>query len=282
MSYSRKNWLHNLEPKVVLDILHNGAWTTMNQSISSAVTNDNNLTDPDDASLDALENTAGVNAFADITFLPSVKTILDVGGGRFDVNVNFMLKKGIKLQVWDPYNRSAAHNNAVRADTITARVDAVTSMSVLNVIPECESRLAHIITVYEALKINGKAYFKIWPGEGLHLGTNVSTQSENAYQANAKAERFLREIEVVFGSGTVTIDSEVPNLIIANKTSDQKPTLEDVLKIQVLSRNEEPLDITGKKLSFFTTEKTGVHKIEGVGLGVGASSSKSSPTSLRV
>lgn len=58
-----------------------------------------------------------------------------------------------------------AHNSQVQTTIETPQADAVSSMSVLNVIPESAVRLAHIATLKSALTIGGNAYFKIWQSE---------------------------------------------------------------------------------------------------------------------
>jgi len=239
MHSHQDSYIHELPVDTIINILHQGAWKVGNQSITSAITNDTNLNQPDLQWMAVNENTAGANAFADIKFNRYVKRILDVGGGRFDCNHNYMKReRNIELLVWDPYNRSTSHNNQVQAEVEKYKVDAASSMSVLNVIPEADIRLAHITTLKSALIIGGKAYFKIWPGEQPLLGTYLPSSTDTYYQANAYADRFLREIEIVFGKGNVRIDSQVPNLIIAVKLSESHTNRQEIVDIQKNSKKE--------------------------------------------
>ncbi len=227
--YQNSRSIQDIGSEKINQILQYGAWQTTGQAITSAETNnDVNPTPLYNQTLRG-DNAAGVNAFADLHFDKNVKRILDVGGGKYDVCRNYMRTKNIDLLVWDPYNRSKEHNDSVKLAVTKHKVDAATSMAVLNVIPDVEARLEHIVTLKQALKINGYAYFKIWPGEGNLKGTNkaiVNAYGYPGYQANAYAVKFLPEVQLVFGVKNVRIDPKVPNLIIA-KNVDVKPQLED-------------------------------------------------------
>lgn len=97
-------------------------------------------------------------------------------------------------------------------------------MAVLNVIPEVETRLEHIVTLKQALKINGYAYFKIWPGEGKLKGSGkavVDAYGYPGYQANDFAAKFLPEVQLVFGIKNVVLDPKAPNLIIAKNVDSE-------------------------------------------------------------
>lgn len=239
MQSHRDEYIHELTVKKIEEILKSGAWQSSGQSLTSAVTNDNCMAEPDPTFTINSDNTAGPNAFADINFGRKVKRVLDIGGGRFDTNRDYMQReKKIELSVWDPYNRTPSHNAVVQSAFETNQADAVTSMSVLNVIPEVKVRLMHLTTVKAALKTGGMAYFKIWPGEEPLLGTYLPSAKEDVYQANAYADRFLREIEIVFGAGNVEVDNTVPNLIVAKKQSAAPTSRQEILQIQESSKQE--------------------------------------------
>lgn len=235
----RDEYIHSMAPENILAILQK-PWVTKNQSITSATTNTNDLVEPDLAYTQTGENTAGTNAFADIDFGAKTHRILDLGGGKFDVNIHYMKQRKAELLVWDPFNRSREHNSEIQTAVMHKKVDAATSMSVLNVIPELAARLAHITTLKSALVVGGKGYFKIWPGENELKGSYLPLETPSEYQANAYADRFYREIEVVFGEGNVHIDQNVPNLIIAEKVSEDNTALSEIVALQKKSVNDLP------------------------------------------
>lgn len=238
MPFERDQYVHELTVDTVLNILEKGAWKSDNQTMTSAITNDNDLEEPDAQGMAVGENTEGINAFFDIKFDKHVKRILDVGGGRFDCNRNYMRReRNIDLLVWDPYNRSQSHNIQIQAEVEGHKVGAVTSMSVLNVL-RLFNRLEHISTLKAALAVGGKAYFKIWSGKQPLQGTYLASVTETSYQANAYADRFLREIEIVFGIGNVKLDCTVPNLIVAVKVSESNTSRHNIALIQMQSKKE--------------------------------------------
>lgn len=249
--YTPVHHIHNMDPNVILQILQTSAWKILNQEITSAETNNDCNPDPDIKKVNIGENCCGVDAFADLSFTKDVKRILDVGGGKFDYCHDFMKKRGIDLLVWDPYNRSQKHNAMVQKSVLDKKADAATSMAVLNVIAEPEARLAHINTLKEALSINGVAYFKIWPGEGILKGSYIPTVNSYGfpgYQANSYADRFLREVQLVFGMENAQIHPKIPNLIVAIKKSDKTLSLQEIIRIQKMSKND--LWLKRKKLYF--------------------------------
>lgn len=253
-------YIHDLQAEEIQSILTQGAWLLGDQTATSSETNTNDSGEVDVALMQSAENTAGVNAFADLPYLAD--RVLDVGGGQFDTNKKFLEKLGVELLVWDPYNRSSTHNQAVKA-LVSEGVSIVTSMSVLNVVRECRARLHHITTVKSALLEKGTAYFKIWPGEGDERGTCQPTLVGNTFQANADAGRFLREIQVVFGIENVVRHATVPNLIVARKCNDDV-CLDEIRACQKLSKDD--LTMTSKnRFGFFThPSEKGLNLVNGV------------------
>lgn len=231
---SHQQYIYHLNPQKIYQILHSGAWMIEGQQLSSAETNTASEEDKNHIEDD---NTEGIYAFADIDFNSTVRRMLDIGGGKYNWNKCYMKQvKNINLLVWDPYNRSIEHNDQIKKDVKEKKADAVTSMSVLNVISECEVRLAHIATVKDALVANGLAYFKVWPGNA----NNISATTENSYQSNSFAIRFLNEVEMTFGSGNAKMDSKVPNLIIAIKKSEDPTPLSEIVALQKKLKKENP------------------------------------------
>ncbi len=239
--YSKEHLIHNLDSGSIFHILQSSVWKTLGQEITSAETNNDINADPDMKSIQLGENTCGVDAFADLKFDRTVKTVLDVGGGKYDYCHDYMKSRSVNLLVWDPYNRPKEHNIAIQYSVMNKKVDAATSMAVLNVIPEPEVRLAHICTLKESLAINEMAYFKVWPGEGGLKGSykpTVNSYGYPGYQANAYADRFLLEVQLVFGLNNAKLHQSIPNLIVAIKNSNEPTSKVEIELIQKLSAKD--------------------------------------------
>lgn len=85
------------------------------------------------------------------------KTVVDIGGGRFDTAVEAARVYGAAVSIYDPFNRTPEHNAAVLAGSY----DVAVISNVLNVIDSEAARgdvvrlaatkaAALLITVYEA------------------------------------------------------------------------------------------------------------------------------------
>ena len=125
------------------------------------------------------------------------------------------------MHVVDPFNRSAEHNEGVEK-IITGRggAEVVTSISVLNVIPTHESRIEHVRVVYQALRKDGLAMFKVWAGSWPLRGTKTGTTDKvrQCFQANTWASDFVPTIKQVFGEKAPVFACNVSNVIVIRKT----------------------------------------------------------------
>lgn len=122
-------------------------------------------------------------------------TCVDYGGGAFDTSVKFLEGKGVTAKVYDPYNRSAAHNKVVLewVDEIGG-VDYVTSSNVLNVIKEEEVRLNVLHNMQLIAKPNATIYFVTYEGNRSGIGA----YSGKGWQNHRRAAEYLDEIRSVF------------------------------------------------------------------------------------
>eukprot|EP00049_Salpingoeca_infusionum_P002586 m.58242 g.58242 ORF g.58242 m.58242 type:complete len:268 (-) comp11667_c0_seq3:137-940(-) len=171
------------------------------------------------------DDTEGIPAIASLEFPSFVTKIVDIGGGKFDSVSEWMSRKysgKVEFKVMDPFNRSREHNQMVQ-DWILANdgVDAVTSVSVLNVIPTLADRMRHITLAYDVLRSPGVAYFKVWAGSWPKRGTGdfeIGIQSDGlqTFQANKWASAFLQEVASVFGPENVFADNNA-NCLVAVK-----------------------------------------------------------------
>lgn len=171
---------------------------------------------------DIYDNTEGIGGYHDLYIPSTARTLLDVGGGKFDGPCRWMEANHpqIKMHVIDPFSRSKQHNCQVqKMITEIGGADIVTSISVLNVIDNVTCRLRHIFVVYDALRMGGLAYFKVWAGYWPMRGTGVAEVDEDrqVFQANAWAHEFKEEVEYIFGKGNVYVDNN-KNLLIAKRS----------------------------------------------------------------
>ena len=121
--------------------------------------------------------------------------VIDFGGGRFDNAVEYIKDKGATLLVYDPYNRSAEHNEQVLATVEeNGGADAAVNSNVLNVIKEPEARQAVLQNIKKLLKPGAPVYITVYEGRG----DGVEGPTKSGYQLNRKTEGYLDEVREVF------------------------------------------------------------------------------------
>lgn len=167
------------------------------------------------------DNTEGIAAFSDLNVPANCRVWLDIGGGRSDSCKKFMESRHKELSfiVMDPFGRSIEHNKiAQNLVELNGGADVVSSMSVLNVIPDQKNRLLHCAIVHTALKSGGIAYFKVWAGSWPKRGSSLEEidSSRKVFQANKWASEFVTEVATIFGASNVFADNNL-NLIVAMK-----------------------------------------------------------------
>lgn len=121
--------------------------------------------------------------------------VIDFGGGRFDNAVEYIKDKGATLVVYDPYNRSAEHNEQVLATLEeNGGADAAVNSNVLNVIKEPEARKAVLQNIKQLTKPGAPIYITVYEGRG----DGVEGPTKSGYQLNRKTEGYLDEVREVF------------------------------------------------------------------------------------
>jgi hypothetical protein len=159
-----------------------------------------------------IDRTEGVGAFMDLPLEKATRN-LDVGGGAHESNTNYLATRGVANYVYDPYARSEGHNQRILQIVRSSPVDSVTSMSILNVIDDSAARLAHIHLCKKSLKSGGKAYFKVWAGNGSGKGDYIL----GGYQSNRDAKSYIQDVRQVFGERQVTYDENLRVLVAVNQ-----------------------------------------------------------------
>jgi len=107
------------------------------------------------------------------------KTVVDIGGGRFDTAAEAARVYGAAVSIYDPFNRTPEHNAAVLAGSY----DVAVISNVLNVIDSEAARgdvvrlAALLITVYE--------------GDGSGTGRQTAADS---WQENRRTADYMDEI----------------------------------------------------------------------------------------
>eukprot|EP00877_Chromochloris_zofingiensis_P010470 jgi/Chrzof1/5677/Cz16g11110.t1 len=159
-----------------------------------------------------IDDTEGLGAFHDIRLQPNTRNI-DVGGGKFDTNINYLKHKyQVTNRVYDPFNRSKEHNLAVLQESITAPFDTATSISVMNVIKDKADRVDHVRLTFDCIKPGGVAYFKVFAGNG----SGQEDVQEGTYQSNRGAESYADEVAQIYGRSNVHIFKH-RHLLVATK-----------------------------------------------------------------
>lgn len=123
----------------------------------------------------------------------SFGTNLDLGGGKYDEVQAYFDYQEYEAQnlVYDPFNRSEEHNQAVLDKAKWEGCDTVTISNVLNVIKDKEHRL-------ELLKLAAQyecpVYITAYEGDKSGIGKETT----KGYQNNRKLKDYESEIREVF------------------------------------------------------------------------------------
>jgi hypothetical protein len=126
---------------------------------------------------------------------------LDIGGGKYDAVQAWMSKNGINCVnlVWDKFNRSAEHNDAVlEAVADHGGADSVTIANVLNVIDDKKARRDVLLMAEQYAKIGAPVLILIYEGNKSGIGATPPKRPDD-WQNNLKAEAYEHEIASVFG-----------------------------------------------------------------------------------
>lgn len=134
---------------------------------------------------------------------------LDYGGGKFDNATEYLAALGVENLVYDPYNRTEAHNASVISSLDGMLADTVTCNNVLNVIDDDQAMRDVLRNCAAYLHADGTAYIKVYEGDGSGAGRATK---KDCYQRNWKAAEYLPYVRACFDDVAMSGD-----IIVARK-----------------------------------------------------------------
>lgn len=132
---------------------------------------------------------------------------LDYGGGKYEKATMWLLEQGVTNLVYDPFNRSAAHNKTVLE--LAKDAETTTCFNVLNVIKEDKIRKK---VIKECKRKNTKTiYFSVWEGNKSSEGA-PSKGKKRSWQNNRPLKEYLEEVKAVFPSSKIAKGMIITNV----------------------------------------------------------------------
>ena len=204
--------MHKLTiPKIVTAAeaqINRNLWDHSGQAITSADTSINEKKMP--------------TLFSKYTF-EAGETVFDIGGGRFDNVTDHLRKSDVIHRVYDPFNRTAEHNDEVLSGTKNeGGADVATVVNVLNVIAEPKVRERVILQAADIVKEGGRAIFGIYEGDG----TGVGKVTTKGYQTNMKTAEYVSEVQEIFPNAV-----KKGNFIVATSEVAQEAVIKKVTRL---------------------------------------------------
>lgn len=132
---------------------------------------------------------------------------LDYGGGKYEKATMWLLEQGVTNLVYDPFNRSAAHNKTVLE--LAKDAETTTCFNVLNVIKEEKIRKK---VIKECKRKSTKIiYFAVYEGNKSGEGA-PSKGKKRSWQNNKVLKEYLEEVKSVFPSSKVSKGMIITNV----------------------------------------------------------------------
>lgn len=153
-------------------------------------------------------------SFKKIEWKPNTRNA-DIGGGRFDNATEYLAGLGVENVIYDPYNRTDAHNKEAIEKIRDGQSDTATVNNVLNVIAEKEARAQVIQNAANAIKQDGIAYFLTYEGDQ----SGVGRETTKGWQENRKTADYIGEVSQYFR------DVSTSNGMIVAKSPKETPTI---------------------------------------------------------
>jgi hypothetical protein len=119
----------------------------------------------------------------------------DIGGGKYDLFSEKLREKNVTNLVYDPYNRTAAHNLMILEHVLAFNTDTATIFNVLNVVMECEVQLMILLLAYNGLKRHGQVFVR-----STYMNPNKASglTKSGTYQHYLKQEDYLKIVKEIF------------------------------------------------------------------------------------
>ena len=133
---------------------------------------------------------------------------LDYGGGKYDKGTEFLRTRGVENHVFDPFNRTREHNDAVLGKFKDKAADSATVANVLNVIKEPMLRAVAIRHSSAHVRDGGKIHFSVYAGDRSGKGE----QTRDGWQNNMPLRDYLAEVRAVHPDADI-----YGNAIVATK-----------------------------------------------------------------
>ena len=124
---------------------------------------------------------------------------IDIGGGRFNNADELLQKSDATNLVYDPFNRTKAHNDNVVNAVSGGNADTATINNVLNVIEDEANQLKVLRQAKDAVKKDGEVFISVYQGKGDGIGKATS----KGFQQNKKTADYLDLVRQVFPNATV-------------------------------------------------------------------------------
>ena len=124
---------------------------------------------------------------------------IDIGGGRFNNADELLQKSDATNLVYDPFNRTKAHNANVVDAVSGGNADTATINNVLNVIEDEANQLKVLNQAKDAVKKDGEVFISVYQGKGDGVGKATS----KGFQQNKKATEYLDLVKQVFPNATI-------------------------------------------------------------------------------
>lgn len=131
---------------------------------------------------------------------------LDYGGGTEDADPiadAFLEPKGVTNVIYDKFNQTAQHNQAVKRYLKSlGGADTATLSNVLNVVKEPEIRAEILNDIYNMLRVGGTLYIYGYEGNKKQQEAGGRATGADQYQTFMKTKDYLSEVHEFFPDAT--------------------------------------------------------------------------------